>query len=139
MRQPRDQTLLGHAKAMRNAPTEAERKLWYALRSRRLLGAKFSRQIAVGPFIADFACREARLIVELDGGGHDIAYDAARDAKLGALGYRVLRFTNANFSENPSGVLEAIALALGAECPPPGPAQGRRLSAPLPAGEGEQA
>ena len=129
MRHPRDKLLIERGRTMRNAPTEAEHKLWQALRHRGVAGAKFSRQIAVGPFIADFVCREARLIVELDGGHHVTSDDASRDRKLGALGYRVLRFTNREFFTNGSGVLETIAAHLVASVPPPGP---------LPAGEGEQ-
>jgi very-short-patch-repair endonuclease len=136
MRVPRDKVLIERAQLMRNAPTDAERKLWHSLRDRRLAGAKFTRQMAVAEYIADFACREHRVIVELDGGGHDAAYDAARDLRLRGLGYRVLRFANAEVYRNLPSLLETIVDQLGAPIPPPGPAQERRLSAPLPGGEG---
>ena len=59
---------------------------------------KFRRQVAIGPYIADFACFDARLIVELDGRPHERpeqeAHDRKRDAWLNAQGFRVLRIPN---------------------------------------------
>ncbi|WP_339765564.1 endonuclease domain-containing protein [uncultured Hoeflea sp.] len=87
--------LRGFARAMRRAPTEAEQRLWGALRNRRLDRLKFRRQAPVGPYIADFICMEARLIVELDGIQHaGSVRDRTRDAELEARGFRVLRFWN---------------------------------------------
>jgi len=62
--------------------TDAERYLWHALRARRFAGWKFRRQVSVGPFVADFLCHAARLIVEVDGGQHSAAVDAQRTALL---------------------------------------------------------
>ncbi|QYU70629.1 DUF559 domain-containing protein [Leptolyngbya sp. 15MV] len=78
---------------LRNAATPAERHLWKYL-SRSQAGAKFSRQMQIGPFFPDFLCRSHRLIVEVDGHSHDIRpeYDVARDAYLNRAGYRVLHF-----------------------------------------------
>jgi very-short-patch-repair endonuclease len=93
----RDQTIASIARArdLRRDMTDAERKLWLALRDRRLAGLKFVRQMPVGCFIADFCCREARLIVEVDGSQHaGSARDMARDARLKRLGFRVVRFWN---------------------------------------------
>ena len=103
------------AQQLRNAATPAERALWHSL-SRSQLGAKFSRQMPVGPYFADFLCREYRLIVELDGFSHDIAprRDDNRDGKLREAGYRVLHFTNEEVDRNIDGVVEAIRLALEA-------------------------
>ena len=67
---------------LRGAQTDAERKLWFALRDRRLGGFKFVRQEAIGPYIVDFVCREQRLIVEVDGGQHA---ESARDVARGCL------------------------------------------------------
>jgi very-short-patch-repair endonuclease len=101
------------ARNMRRGLTPAERRLWYLLRSRRLAGFKFRRQVPVGPYIADFLCYDARLIVEADGGQHaDSASDAARTSWLAANGFRVLRFWNAEILGNPVGVGEAILAAL---------------------------
>ena len=80
---------------MRREPTEAEDRLWGALRGRRLDRIKFRRQVPVGAYIADFLCAEAMLIVEIDGSQHaDSEYDRERAAALRARGFRVLRFWN---------------------------------------------
>ncbi len=78
--------------------------------SRKLGGLKFRRQCAIGPYIVDFACLEAKLVVEIDGPSHDrrIDYDAMRTRFLEARGYLVLRFGMQDVSENLVGVLEAI-------------------------------
>ncbi|WP_456014075.1 endonuclease domain-containing protein [Methylorubrum populi] len=100
---------------LRHEQTEAERRLWCGLRDRRLAGFKFVRQESIGPYIADFFCREAKLIVEVDGSQHaDSTDDAARDARLSIVGYRVLRFWNAEVSNNIVGVLDTIFAALPA-------------------------
>jgi len=101
------------ARELRNTATPAERLLSrYLCRSQ--LGAKFSRQMPIGPFFADFLCRERRLVVELDGHSHDVApeRDAARDAWLRRAGFRVLRFTNDHVMENAEAVAIAIREAL---------------------------
>ena len=107
------------ARALRHEATPAERKLWRYL-SRSQLGEKFSRQMPVGPYFADFLCRERRLIVELDGFSHNMrtGQDAARDRYLRAAGYRVLRFANADVGSNVEGVVETIRLALASQAHP---------------------
>ena len=112
-----------HAREMRRVPTDSERKLWYALRDRRLGGHKFKRQVPIGPYIADFVCIESRLIVELDGGQHAerAAYDAKRTGYLAKAGYRVLRFWNVAFLSNRDAVLDEILRALEHASPPPSP------------------
>ena len=82
------------ARGLRQSMTDAEHTLWYRLRNRQLQGCKFRRQHDIGPYIADFVCTEAMLVVELDGGQHaeQVLYDARRTAFLQAQGYRVLRF-----------------------------------------------
>ncbi len=97
-----------HARELRRDGTEAERYLWNRLRSRQLGGFKFRRQATVGPYIADFLCVEARLIIEADGGQHTVDSDAKRAAYLKAQGLRVLRFWNNDILQNPEGVLETI-------------------------------
>ena len=68
------------ARRLRKHSTFAERKLWQYIRSRSLAGFKFVRQEPIGPYIVDFACREKRLVIEIDGGQHaDNRGDAARD------------------------------------------------------------
>ena len=101
------------ARALRNSPTDAERRLWFHLRKRSLRGFKFRRQFPIAGFIADFACIEAQLVVELDGGQHAdaVAHDAMRTRKLQANGYRVLRFWNHDVLARTPAVLEVIMRA----------------------------
>jgi len=81
---------------------DCEKRLWYVLRSRRFLGYKFRRQVPIGPFIADFACKSARLVIEVDGGSHGNDAQEARDAErtrwLESRGWRVLRFWTGDLS-----------------------------------------
>jgi very-short-patch-repair endonuclease len=93
------------------------------------------RQEPIGPYVADFVCREQRLVIEVDGGQHaDDKQDRVRDAWLAQHNYRVLRFWNNEVLGNMNGVLEVIATALLAENPPhpdrfairPLPASGER-------------
>jgi very-short-patch-repair endonuclease len=94
--------------------TDAEGKLWYHLRARRLAGCKIRRQVPLGPYIADFLCERERVIIEVDGGSHTerVEHDMARTAWLEQRGYRVLRFWNNDVMGNIEGVLEEIARAL---------------------------
>jgi very-short-patch-repair endonuclease len=95
--------------------TAAERRIWQILRSQQMRGHKFRRQVPIGRYIADFACHEARLIVEIDGGQHDRSspQEAERSTFLQNEGYRVLRFWNNEVLGNLGGVYEAIAGELG--------------------------
>ncbi len=83
---------------MRRKPSDAERKIWYVLRDRRLEGFKFRRQVPIGGYIADFVCEEASLIVELDGDQHAdplaVEYDQVRTLVLQERRYRVIRFSS---------------------------------------------
>ena len=91
-------------------------RIWLALRDRRLGGFKFVRQLAIGPYIADFVCRDRKLIVELDGGQHsENKRDQIRDAFLANEGYMVLRFWNNDVMTNRDGVLQAIVAKLESE------------------------
>jgi primosomal protein N' (replication factor Y) len=93
--------------------TDAERRLWSALRGRRLRGYKFRRQHPLGPFVADFACIEHRLVVEADGGQHaESPDDERRTAWLERRGWRVLRFWNTDILTNIDGVQDVILRAL---------------------------
>jgi very-short-patch-repair endonuclease len=104
------------ARTLRRNATHAERRLWQGLRRKQVAGFRFRRQVILGGFIADFACFEARTIVEVDGATHstdeEIARDAARSAALRALGFDVLRFTNDEVYHNLDGVLETIRVRL---------------------------
>ena len=110
------------ARHLRKNQTDAERIIWRELRRLKLHGTHFRRQVPIGPYIADFICHSAKLVVELDGGQHnepeDIAYDRRRTAWLGTQGYRVLRFWNNDVTGNAEGVLTAIRNALGLDRTP---------------------
>ncbi|MGH9427633.1 MAG: endonuclease domain-containing protein [Terriglobia bacterium] len=102
------------ARLLRKNQTIAERTLWQKLRNRGLIQYKFRRQVPVGPYIVDFICLSARLIVEIDGGQHAVQedYDKARDDFLRGNGYHVLRFWNNQVLENLEEVLESLTLTL---------------------------
>ncbi|MBV8105694.1 MAG: endonuclease domain-containing protein [Hyphomicrobiales bacterium] len=128
----------GRARAMRRAPTDAERRLWRLLRDRRLDGLKFRRQVPVGPYIVDFLCVASRLIVEADGSRHaENGRDKDRDAYLIRDGWLVLRFWNHEVIRNREGVLETI-LALAASLRETGPHPSGFAGHLLPKGEGDR-
>ena len=95
---------------LRHEPTLAEVKLWLYLRAGQLDGFSFRRQHAIGPFITDFCCIKAKLIIELDGGQHleQVEYDQQRTAFLVSQGYKVLRFWNNDVMNNMDGVITSI-------------------------------
>ncbi len=101
------------ARQLRRRQTEAEARLWEVLRGGRLEDWKWRRQAPVGPFIVDFLCLEAAVVVELDGGVHAerAAYDARRDDYLRRHGLQVLRFSNAELSNDPERVRWTILSA----------------------------
>ena len=102
------------ARDMRRTLTDAERKLWYALRDQRMQTVKFRRQAPIGFYIADFLCVQHQLVIEVDGSQHaQSSRDAARDAWLQREGYRVLRFWNHDVLTARESVLATIATACG--------------------------
>ncbi|MCX5515909.1 endonuclease domain-containing protein [Kaistia algarum] len=117
------------AKTLRRNQTDVERRLWSHLRDRRLEGLKFRRQVPIGPYVVDFACVEALLVIELDGSQHveeQAAYDGRRTTYLKGLGYQVLRFWNSDILTNIEGVaIEIVRMARQGPHP-----------VPLPEGEG---
>ena len=100
------------AKTLRVHATDAERIFWALLRGGRLAGLRFRRQQPIGPYIVDFFCPSAKLIIELDGGQHGrdeaVVYDEGRTRFLEARGYRVLRFWNHEVVANGDVAMEAI-------------------------------
>jgi very-short-patch-repair endonuclease len=101
-----------HVKSLRANMTEAEVMLWSRLRLKEKHGAHFRRQHPVGPYIADFACVAAKLIVEVGGATHssdrEIAYDQKRDAYMMQRGWHVMRVTNSDVYKNLDNVCEMI-------------------------------
>jgi very-short-patch-repair endonuclease len=125
------------ARSMRGAPTEVELRLWRLLRDRRLSGFKFRRQVPVGPYIVDFLCVGAKLIVEADGSQHvESPRDKARDTYLESQGWKVLRFWNNEVLQNREGVLETILAHAGPSSGPSGHLlpEGERELDPSPSG-----
>ncbi|WP_374412157.1 endonuclease domain-containing protein [Novosphingobium colocasiae] len=110
----RDARLTIYAKAMRREMTEPETRIWLKVRAQRLNGVKFRRQKVIGPYIADFAANDPRLVIEIDGQTHDVddRRDAERTRYLNERGYHVIRFTNLDVMTNMDGVMIALSQAL---------------------------
>jgi very-short-patch-repair endonuclease len=121
------------ARSLRSNATREERKMWELLSRYR---PKFTRQLPIGPYVADFACREARLVIEIDGGQHaESERDKVRDDWLRREGWTVIRVWNSDVRDNPGGAAEAI-LARAAEClggthPQPLPSRGGGRRRPI--------
>ena len=100
------------ARTQRQAAGLAERRLWARLRRGRVDGHRFRRQHPIGRYVADFACDRLRLILEIDGGVHHldevVLRDHLRQDELEALGWTVLRFTNAEVLDHPDRVIATI-------------------------------
>ena len=111
------------ARRLRKQSTDAEKSLWRLLRSRQLGGHKFRRQAPLGRYIVDFLCLERKLVIEIDGGMHQLRANAdrARSKWLEERGYRVLRFWNNQVLLEPMAVQEAILDALEEEGNVPSP------------------
>jgi very-short-patch-repair endonuclease len=123
-REPREpDKRIPRARKLRRAVTDAERKLWWHLRRIPVEGTHFRGQATIGPYFADFACHEKRVVVEVDGGQHNqlvhIAADAKRTEYLKSRGYHVLRFWNHDVLKNIEGVMESIYTAVREAGPPP--------------------
>jgi very-short-patch-repair endonuclease len=112
---------------MRGEPTDAEKKLWFLLRRRKVEGHRFRRQVPIASYIVDFCCLSAGLAVEADGGQHydesGKRYDQQRTETILRHGIRTIRFSDYDILTNPDGVQEAIFRALTHE-PPPQPSPG---------------
>ncbi len=101
--------LVPRARALRRTMTDAEALLWTELRRRQVYGARFRRQVPIGPYIADFARHNPRLVIEVDGSQHaESMYDDARDAYLTRRGFTVVRFWNGDVLSDLHGVVERI-------------------------------
>ena len=104
---------IARARALRHGDNQAEATLWSELKAKRLGGYKFVRQMPIGPYFADFACRSEKLVIELDGSQHaESSYDRRRDEFMRNEGFSVLRFWNVDMLKNPTSVCETILAAL---------------------------
>ncbi|WIJ26290.1 endonuclease domain-containing protein [Devosia sp. RR2S18] len=105
------------ARRLRGEQTPAERRFWALLHPFRAGGWHWRRQAPIGPYVVDFVCKRALLVVEIDGDSHygaeGIAHDARRTAYLARLGYRVQRFTNLDVLDNEDGVFNTVRGILG--------------------------
>ncbi|HEY0854310.1 MAG TPA: DUF559 domain-containing protein [Devosia sp.] len=122
MRAVRPAAAIPRARKLRVQMTDAERRFWNLVRNRSFDGLKFVRQYPVGPFIADFACRERKLIVELDGSQHvaEATYDERRTIFINSEGYSVLRFWNNEVLTELAGVHQMLQAVLAGYEPSPG-------------------
>ena len=123
-----DRRLLNFARAMRKNCSDAERKLWWLLRDRKLTRFKFRRQFPIAGYIADFYCVKAKLLVECDGGQHNEPdaqrYDAARTDRFNQLGIQVVPFWANDVLKHPADVAEPIYRSLVSGQPSPQPSPG---------------
>lgn len=127
------------ARQMRKDPTDAESMLWSELRNRQLSGFRFGRQVRIGSYIADFVCRRAKLIVELDGSQHaESVRDGRRTSELNKAGYSVLRFWNDEVAFERTAVLETILAVLDGRITSPSPGLRYAPSDLSPRGRGTQ-
>jgi len=104
---------IARARKLRRGDNIAEAALWGELKAKRLGGYKFVRQMPIGPYFADFACRSEKLVIEVDGSQHaDSEYDRRRDEFMRARGYSVIRFWGADVLRNPTSACETILAAI---------------------------
>ncbi|TIT13130.1 MAG: DUF559 domain-containing protein [Mesorhizobium sp.] len=109
----RNEPKVTRASELRQVENDAEERLWHELRGRRLNGHKFVRQLPIGPYFADFACRGANLVVEVDGSQHaGRSRDRYRDETMNGNGCSVLRVWHADVLTNCASVLDTIVAAL---------------------------
>jgi very-short-patch-repair endonuclease len=116
VRQTRSRRKIGatqRARKLRQSGNQAEALLWLELKARKLGGHRFTRQFSIGPFFADFACRENWLVVEIDGHQHaDSSYDRRRDEFMRTQGYSILRLWSHDVLKHRTSVCETILAAL---------------------------
>ncbi|MEX0809434.1 MAG: endonuclease domain-containing protein [Dongiaceae bacterium] len=117
---------------MRSNPTDAERRLWERFRRKQIANARFRRQYPLGRYIVDFICLPARLVIEVDGGQHDLQAEAdeVRTQWLESQEYLVVRFWNNDVLSNTDGVVERIRdmVRMRLDTPPPTPSRKGRGS-----------
>lgn len=125
---PLPSSTLAIAKKLRKQSTDAELRLWYYLRAKRTLNIKWRRQHPIPPYVTDFYCYQAKLVVELDGGQHEAEQDSRRTAYIRSQGIEVIRFWNNDVLLNTEAVVDEILRVVQMRTLSPGPS---------PAGRGE--
>ena len=116
-RRPANSSRTKRSRELRTRQTKPQSLIWTVLRAKRLAGLKFRRQHPIGPYFADFACVEKRIVIELDGGYHDFQYekDRQRQRFLDTEGWQVLRFGNDDVLADVEAVAISIARQIGVE------------------------
>ncbi|WP_417668762.1 endonuclease domain-containing protein [Roseibium sp.] len=114
-----DKPAINRARKLRRAMTEGEKRLWSKLKEfRSVYGFHVRRQVPIGPYVADFTVHSAKLIIEVDGEGHDeirqVEHDKKRDDWFAQAGYKTIRFSTGELIETFDGCLEQILRELGA-------------------------
>jgi len=127
---PLPSSTLAIARKLRKQSTDGELRLWYYLRAKRTLNLKWRRQHPIPPYVADFYCHQAKLVVELDGGQHEAGHDSRRTAYIRSQGIEVIRFWNNDVLLNIEAVMDEILRAVQRRTLSPGPS---------PVGEGRKA
>lgn len=116
---PPNRTTILRARELRREQTPAEKKIWARVRNHQLMNLPIRRQHPIGPYVVDFCCEPAKVIIEIDGDSHcepeQKAFDAQRTTWLEECGYHVIRFTNIEVHRNLEVVLQAIADQCGAK------------------------
>lgn len=118
---PLPSSTLAIARKLRKQSTDAELRLWYYLRARRTLSLKWRRQHPIPPYIADFYCHQAKLVVELDGGQHNGDLDSRRTAYIHSQGIEIIRFWNHDVLLNTESVIDEILRVVQARTLSPNP------------------
>ena len=108
------------ARELRRDMSNTERRVWYNLRRTQLSGYRFRRQLPIGPYFVDFCCLKARLVVEIDGDGHeDEDRDRRKTEYLKSQGFQVIRIDASETDRNMDGVIHHIWAVLEGELPSP--------------------
>ncbi len=104
--------LKSKSRELRNNMTPQEHKFWSIVRNRQFYGYRFLRQVIIGDYIVDFVCKTEFIIVEIDGGQHNISDNISKDTNrtkyLEGMGYKVVRFWNNDIDNNIEGVYEKL-------------------------------
>lgn len=126
IRPPLPSSTLAIAKKLRKQSTDAELWLWYFLRAKRTLGLKWRRQHPIPPYVVDFYCHQAKLLVELDGGQHEVDMDSRRTAYIRSQCIEVIRFWNHGVLSKTEAVMDEILRVVQVRTLSPNPSPGGR-------------
>lgn len=123
---PLPTSTLSLARKLRKQSTDAEQRIWYYLRAKRVTSLKWRRQHPIPPYVADFYCHHAKLVVELDGGQHEAYKDSRRTEYLRSQGIEVIRFWDHDVLSKTEAVMDEILRVIQRRTLSPGPSPGGR-------------